>query len=215
MKPDNSITVAIGSVSIRGDINNPPSPGDGIGLTGAQLNDSNGMPITYYGQLYGIIWQSEVETPSQFTSWNGSSTDYGTWNFTQLIDSSRSLTGTNGYSRVRKVSGPPPYLDGPFPYKSFTANGEGHAGDASWMGFNNTTHVAVNESFKTYTLYAAPGDSRFVPLKDLSWFWAGQGTLGGSGWTLSNGAQGWSLGGDFPSHPLWNYNSDIYTWEIQ
>ncbi len=81
--------------------------------------------------------------------------------------------------------------------------------------------VDAQDSFRTWLMYLPPGgDSRYVPLREIKWFWHGVATRTSPGvWQLNpppatqGGDHGWGFeGAPYPSPPEWSVtasNSDL------
>ncbi len=79
--------------------------------------------------------------------------------------------------------------------------------------------VDAQDSFGTWLMYLPPGgDSRYVPIRKIKWFWYGassRSTTAPYAWSMSSSPTdcGWNFDGDlYPAPPQWSaisYNSDL------
>jgi len=180
---------------------------------GMQFLDCLDPLLTAKGQSEGISWNGTVKAPTGYGSGGG-------WNYTQLVTPGRSTT-TAGVALPFSLNGTlvldntfgydPVFTDTPSLFPDDGTLEESYDSPSYYFGqpFGTASHVEVFDNFQTYILYKPPGTgSQFVPLKNSTWYWKGQGDQGTSGgiWILSKQDAKWTLGSDFPVHPMWSHN---------
>jgi len=204
-----TLGAAIGSVSLQG------TPPNLIGLGG--VTD----PTWFPGDV-GIAWEGSVTTPPAFTA-----SGTGNWTFVQLVTASRYRV-KQGASQSFVKNGQL-CLDNWYPYDgTFAADGQ-HTkrvdSPSAALSSNSQALDSVNarDSFGTWLMYLPPGgDSRYVPIRKIKWFWYGaasRSTTAPYDWKMTSllTDRGWSFdGAPYPPHPEWsvvslNSELDNYT----
>ena len=93
------------------------------------------------------------------------------------------------------------------------------ATDSPGMSYAPVTDEAtVSDGFVMYVMFKPVGDSIYLPIRQLSWRWAGRSLFGQNGWALDDNATVLWIdpNGDTepPELPEWNDNTDWFkdTW---
>lgn len=142
------------------------------------------------GAKRGIDWSVRVNTPAPFSSQGAS-----LWNFVQLVVPQHSRTDNSNQTHPSVLNGQSG-LDGTYPYDPGPFSGSfpgGHAADnLLWTsgdspGFpveNVYQGYTVTDTFNTYVMYNPPGgDTQWVPLWDINWYWTATVTRPGTSWS--------------------------------
>jgi hypothetical protein len=98
-------------------------------------------------------------------------------------------------------------LDANYPYSgpNLANSKNGYStNDSPWVRGNLiATELSDSISAMGYTLYKAPGNSDWVPLKSADWEWKGRALKSGQTWTAS-GAPSAGQTADQLEHPIWS-----------
>jgi len=172
------------------------------------------------GRANGIAWKGTITTPATYVF----SGDYGTWNYTQLLNAARQQKNNGVYWQLAVNTTTPAtlingstVLDGTYPYAYswYPSNGtRAGSADSPAQGLDSNTAVReydVSDSFNDYLMYLPPGSGSLpVPLKLTNWYWNFQALKDATNaWSTSSKNASWGFVGDFPAFPTWTFNAAI------
>jgi hypothetical protein len=207
------------SVSVVAPSFTTPTVSIGTPTLGVDSSGDTGVVLTFtsFASPAGIKWTCSVTTPDEFiiTSQTNGESDYGNWEWIQLLTQDNTFVDTDGTTHVESMQPPAPasitplysqyFLDAvcPYPYwrssdgfysdgnQGATAPADGTSywdGDAPDIMFgSDEVSWSVDEAFKDTLMYCPPGGSScYVPLNETDWEW---------GWdaTLSSTTGAWSM----------------------
>jgi hypothetical protein len=198
-KPSSTIAVSIGEVKL----------GSPEGYLEMALLDSASLGTEYNddrAEWVGIRWGANPFTPAPW-----SDAGFGKWQWVQVVWPSRYWT-FGGQEEGLAENGLK-LLDHHYPYEGAgDADNTGRtSSDTPGTGLAHPPYTSVRtsaEPFKTHLMYrppALPGfTSKWVSLKEVTWYWSGRADWNGSQWTgpFYPAAQ-WSYTGDFPRQLEW------------
>ena len=208
VKPNASLSIIIGSVNTE--------PGYPSNPTFVQLQRfPQTQPVNDDETTYasGITFSGTITTPSAYVL----GSDYGSWNWTQLMTASRQEKYNGAYWKLALTTTSPPtiinnlkLLDGGYPYSGwYPANGvpTGNS-DSPSQGLDPSPAIRehdVSDNFDDYLMYQPPGTKSLpVPLKETDWYWTFQALKNAANvWSTSGNNAYWGYVADFPDFPLW------------
>jgi hypothetical protein len=205
-KPSDQLNIVIGSVNAE--------PGLPFGTPPTFVELEQYPQTTPSPNACGIQFQGTITTPAAYVLSN----DYGQWNWTQLVTTSRQEKNNGTYwqfaiktNNSTTIINGRQVLDGGYPYGSwYSANGvqDGNT-DSPVQDLSSDPAIReydVSDSFDDYLMYQPPGaNSLPVPLKETDWYWTFQALKNASNvWSVSGRNAYWGFVADFPAFPTWN-----------
>jgi len=169
----------------------------------ADANYVNGLAL-HFGNVtdgdQGIKFTQSVTEPTGFTG--------GDTEWVQIVDATyRARQYNNGDWEHLSGSG----LDTEYPYATGTTTD-----DSPGTVLSDTyKKKTVDDYFTMYLMYIPTGDSIYVPLREVSWFWSGTTTRTGPGtWTLDDDSHSTDPSDEnCTTYPEWSSNVKDLTWE--
>jgi hypothetical protein len=166
----------------------------------------------------------------------------GIWQGIQLIEGRRSVAASDGSFAINEHYGErlldghalPAYAGGPTNHSPRDPGGDPGGAYSSWINTADSPanehlnggiilkgetlripvfHTDAADQFDTYVMFKPAGDSEWVPLKKVHWFWSGSATRT---WSLDPGSDdaGIQPPVDCTSPPEWNGHSDPDEWVL-